>query len=202
MFKWKEYFHLKVLQDLCFFGIVKAYKTNKSKTFTAAVILTCFHKESLIFSPAWTLTDPRSEERRGQMSKRKTKTLQKENVVKEELGWCFKTVIRGKKVQRSWTLLHVRAAQKQSVLLSTGLCVPAAQSDPSSRTGPRFYQSPALAQLDLSWIGGEEEHDGEARQESRILDAEGDEEPAATCVLFLTTHLVHLWKLRQKKKSV
>lgn len=53
-----------------------------------------------------------------------------------------------------------------------------------------------LAQLYLSRVCGEEKHDGEARQKAGILDGEGEEEAAAACVLFLTTHLVHLWKLR------
>lgn len=44
-------------------------------------------------------------------------------------------------------------------------------------------------------IHGEEEHDGEARQQTGVLDGEGEEEAAATRVLFLPTHLVHLWEL-------
>lgn len=51
-----------------------------------------------------------------------------------------------------------------------------------------------LAQLYLSGVGGEEEHDGEARQQPGVLDGESEEEAAATCILFLPTHLVHLWK--------
>lgn len=53
-----------------------------------------------------------------------------------------------------------------------------------------------LAQLYLTRVGGEEEHDGEARQQSSVLDGKGEEEAAAARVLFLTTHLIHLWKLR------
>lgn len=56
--------------------------------------------------------------------------------------------------------------------------------------------SPVLAQLYLSRVGGEEQHDGEARQQASVLDGKGEEEAASTCVLFLTTHLIHLWKLR------
>lgn len=59
-----------------------------------------------------------------------------------------------------------------------------------------------LAQLYLSRVGGEEEHDGEARQQAGILDGKGKEEAAAACVLFLATHLIHLWKLRHKRQGV
>lgn len=58
-----------------------------------------------------------------------------------------------------------------------------------------------LAQLYLSGVGGEEEHDGEARQQAGVLDGEGEEEAAAARVLFLTTHLVHLWELRDRKTN-
>ena len=57
-------------------------------------------------------------------------------------------------------------------------------------------RSPALGQLYLSRVGGEEEHDGEARQQTGVLDGKGEEEAAAACVLFLPTHLIHLWKLK------
>jgi len=49
-----------------------------------------------------------------------------------------------------------------------------------------------LSELDLSRVGGEQQHDGEARQQAGVLDGKSDEESAATGVLFLTTHLVHL----------
>lgn len=62
-------------------------------------------------------------------------------------------------------------------------------------------KSPLLVQPYLSRVGGEEEHDGEARQQAGILDGKGEEEAAAARVLFLTTHLVHLWKLRSTKQS-
>lgn len=52
-----------------------------------------------------------------------------------------------------------------------------------------------LADVYLPRIHGEEQHDGEARQQPGVLDGEGEEEAAATCVLFLPTHLVHLWEL-------
>lgn len=62
-------------------------------------------------------------------------------------------------------------------------------------SGPVLVQrSPVLAQLYLTRVGGEEEHDGEARQQSSVLDGKGEEEAAAARVLFLTTHLIHLWK--------
>lgn len=53
-----------------------------------------------------------------------------------------------------------------------------------------------LGQLYLPRVCGEEEHDGEARQQAGVLDGKGEEEAAAACVFFLPTHLVHLWKLR------
>lgn len=53
---------------------------------------------------------------------------------------------------------------------------------------------PVLAQLYLSRVGGEKEHDGEARQQAGVLDGEGEEEAAAARVLLLTTYFVHLWK--------
>lgn len=53
-----------------------------------------------------------------------------------------------------------------------------------------------LDQLYLSRVGGEEKHDGKACQKAGVLDGEGEEKAAAACVLFLTTHLVHLRKLR------
>lgn len=59
-----------------------------------------------------------------------------------------------------------------------------------------------LAQLYLSRVRRQEEHDGEARQEAGVLDAKGEEEAAAACILFLTTHLIHLWKLWHIKQSV
>lgn len=62
-------------------------------------------------------------------------------------------------------------------------------------------KGPLLVQPYLSRVGGEEEHDGEARQQAGILDGKGEEEAAAARVLFLTTHLVHLWKLRSTKQS-
>lgn len=55
--------------------------------------------------------------------------------------------------------------------------------------------SAVLADVYLLRIHGEEEHDGEARQQAGVLDGESEEEAAATCVLFLPTHLVHLWEL-------
>jgi len=121
-----------------------------------------------------------------------------------------------------------RAATK--IFFKRSLCVPAAQQNspdsmkikrekfkpsslhlgPISHTTFQFnstlselaaaQRTPVLTQLYLSWICGEEEHDGEARKEARVLDCEGDEEPAATGVLFLTAHLVHLWKLRRVKQ--
>lgn len=61
-------------------------------------------------------------------------------------------------------------------------------------------RSPVLLdQLDLPGVGGEEEHDGEARQQAGVLDGEGEEEAAAAGVLFLATHLVHLWELEEHK---
>lgn len=57
-----------------------------------------------------------------------------------------------------------------------------------------------LAQLYLSRVGGEEEHDGEACQEACILDSKGEEEAAAARVFFLPTHLIHLRELRTTKQ--
>lgn len=64
-----------------------------------------------------------------------------------------------------------------------------------------LQRSPLLAQPYLSGVGGEEEHDGEARQQASVLDGKCDEEAAATRVLLLTTHLVHFRKLRSTKQS-
>lgn len=58
-----------------------------------------------------------------------------------------------------------------------------------------------LAQLYLPRVHGEEEHDGEARQQAGVLDGKNDKEAAAARILLLTTHLVHLWKLRSRKKQ-
>lgn len=58
-----------------------------------------------------------------------------------------------------------------------------------------------LSQLYLSRVGGEEEHDGEARQQAGVLDGEGEKEAAAASILFLTTHLIHLWELRVKNRE-
>lgn len=57
-----------------------------------------------------------------------------------------------------------------------------------------------LSQLYLSRIVGEEQHDGEACEQTSILNGKDEEEAAATCILFLTTHLIHLWKLRSTKQ--
>lgn len=56
-------------------------------------------------------------------------------------------------------------------------------------------RSVALAHVYLLRVHGEDEHDGEARQQAGVLDGEGDEEAAAARFLFLPTHLVHLWEL-------
>ena len=56
-----------------------------------------------------------------------------------------------------------------------------------------------LAQLYLSRVGGEEEHDGEACQQAGVLDGEGEEEAAAAGVLLLAAHLIHLWELKSIK---
>lgn len=61
-------------------------------------------------------------------------------------------------------------------------------------------RSPGLEQLYLSRVGGEEQHDGEACQQPGVLDGKGEEEAAAAGVLLLTTHLIHLWKLRSIKQ--
>ncbi len=58
-----------------------------------------------------------------------------------------------------------------------------------------------LAQLYLSRVGGEEEHDGEARQQAGVLDGKGEEEAAAARILFFATYLIHLWKLRGIKQK-
>lgn len=65
--------------------------------------------------------------------------------------------------------------------------------------GVASVESP-LAQLYLSRVGGEEEHDGEACQEACILDSKGEEEAAAARVFFLPTHLIHLRELRTTKQ--
>lgn len=57
----------------------------------------------------------------------------------------------------------------------------------------------SLSQLDLSRVGGEEEHDGEACQEAGVLDGESDQEASAACILFFPTHLIHFWKLSRTK---
>lgn len=57
-----------------------------------------------------------------------------------------------------------------------------------------------LAQLYLSRVGGEEEHDGEARQQAGVLDGKGEEEAAAASILFLPTDLIHLWELKSIKQ--
>lgn len=62
-------------------------------------------------------------------------------------------------------------------------------------------RSPVLDQLYLPGVDGEEEHDGEARQQAGVLDGEGEEEAAAARVLFLPTHLVHLWELIRESNS-
>lgn len=60
---------------------------------------------------------------------------------------------------------------------------------------PHVPKSALLGNVHLLRIHGEEQHDGEARQQTGVLDGEGEEEAAATRVLFLPTHLVHLWEL-------
>lgn len=64
-----------------------------------------------------------------------------------------------------------------------------------------IQSSVVLAQLYLSRVGGEQEHDGEACQQTSILDGKGEQKAAAACVLFLTTHLVHLWELKNEMKQ-
>lgn len=63
------------------------------------------------------------------------------------------------------------------------------------------FRCPRLAQLYLPGVGGEQEHYGEASQQTRILDGKGEEEAATACVFFLTTHLIHFWKLSSTKVS-
>lgn len=60
----------------------------------------------------------------------------------------------------------------------------------------------SLAELYLSRVRGEEEHDGEARQQAGVLDGKGEEEAAAARLLFFPTHLVHLRELRNTKHSL
>lgn len=64
-----------------------------------------------------------------------------------------------------------------------------------------FIQSLLLAQLYLSRVHSEEEHDGEACQQASILDGKGEKKAATTCILFFTTDLIHLWKLKSGKQN-
>lgn len=61
-------------------------------------------------------------------------------------------------------------------------------------------QGPGLARPHLSGVGGEEQHDGEARQQAGVLDGEREEEAASSRLLFLPTHLVHLGELTERSK--
>lgn len=65
--------------------------------------------------------------------------------------------------------------------------------------GVSFWGLLYLSQLDLSRVGGEEEHDGEACQKPSILNGKGEQEASAACVLFFATHLIHFRKLSRTK---
>lgn len=54
----------------------------------------------------------------------------------------------------------------------------------------------------MARVCGEEEHDGEARQQAGVLDGKGEEEAAAARLLFFPTHLVHLRELGNTKHSL
>ena len=52
-----------------------------------------------------------------------------------------------------------------------------------------------LVHSHLARVGGEEKHDGEAGEQPCVLDGEDDDEAAASGLLLLPTHRVHLWEL-------
>lgn len=56
-----------------------------------------------------------------------------------------------------------------------------------------------LPELDLSWIHGEDQHDGETRQEAQILDDKGDQ--GAALPFILLADFIHLRELRKKRKE-
>lgn len=74
---------------------------------------------------------------------------------------------------------------------------PPQKNKPHGKIGSGLQLGLVLPYLDLARVHGEQHHDGEAREQPRVLDGEGDQ--GAAVLLVLPAHLVHLRELQGKK---